>query len=409
MTKVGIVGGGAAGLFAACFLSGKKVSFEILEKGGRVGRKFLLTGHGRCNITNRKTPADLKNGYHEAGNFIYRAISSFTPEDAVAFLENELHVPLKEEDNNRMFPVSDKSKTILDAMISYIGKENITTGFDCIKIDRIGERFEVTSKKGEKKIFDSLILATGGNSFPKTGSDGSGYRLATDLGHDMTELIPALTGIEVGEKDRAFTSSLAGVSVPAGASLYYDSKKRASGEGEVLFTHKGLSGPAIRELSREIPRDIGSRDGWIELDFTPGRNETELDSELAEEILNKGNAKLTTLMGKYVPSSVAAGLGHRAGVSGIYASESRRAHRKACVRELKHLGLSIGAPSFEDAYVTRGGITCKELMRETMESKKHKGLYLIGEMIDVDGISGGYNLQAAMSEAFIAVNGICGV
>ena len=409
MTKVGVIGAGAAGLFAGCFLKRDGISFEILEKGDRPGRKLLLTGGGRCNITNRKTPSKLKAGYHESANFVYRAIDIFSPDDAASFIENELGVSLKEEENNRMFPVSDKASTIVRALTDYIGEGHIVTGFECEEIIPSEGSYKVVSSRGEERIYDKLIMCTGGAGFPKTGSDGKALGIAERLGHTIVPPVPALAGVPVVEKDRAFTSSLAGVSVNAGASLYCESRKKACEEGEVLFTHQGLSGPAIRELSREIPRNVESLDGWIELDFTPGRNETELDRELAEEIAARGNAKLTTLISKYVPSSLAAGIGQRAGVTDIYAKDSNKNLRKACVRELKHLGLSVEAPSFEDAYVTRGGVSVREIDRENMESRKHKGLYFIGEMVDIDGISGGYNLQAAMSEAFIAVKGICGV
>ncbi|MCQ2532748.1 MAG: aminoacetone oxidase family FAD-binding enzyme [Saccharofermentans sp.] len=402
--RVGIIGGGAAGLFAGCFLKKAGVDFCVLEAGNEVGRKLLLTGHGRCNITNRKAASELKSGYHEAGNFVYPALKKFSPEDAVAFVQDELGVPLKEEDNNRMFPVSDKASDIRDALVRYIGAENIIFNFKCVDLTKDGDAFEATSSDGREFSFEQVIVACGGKSFPKTGSDGSGYELATRMGHNVTPLVPALVSVDVCEKDREFTSSLSGVSVNAGASLYYDNKKQTQETGDVLFTHRGVSGPAIMKMSRNIPRDIVSRDGWIELDFTPGRNEQDVDEELLREMDIHADTKLTTLASKFVPSSVANQLGKRAGVTDLYAAKVTREQRKAYLKEIKHLELHIdNPPRYEEAYVTRGGVALKELKRETMESKIVPGLWFIGEVIDVDGISGGYNLQACMSEAFIAV------
>ena len=402
--RVGIIGGGAAGLFAGCFLKKAGVDFCILESGNEVGRKLLLTGHGRCNITNRKAPSELKSGYYEAGNFVYPALKKFSPDDAVAFIQDELGVPLKEEDNNRMFPVSDKASDIRDALVRFIGEENIITEYKCVDLSKDDGTFKVASSDGRDMTFEQVIVACGGRSFPKTGSDGSGYELARKMGHNVTPLIPSLVAVDVCEKDREFTSGLSGVSVNAGASLYYDNKKQTQETGDVLFTHRGVSGPAIMKMSRYIPRDIVSRDGWIELDFTPGRNEKEVDEELLREMNSHGDTKLTTLASRFVPNSVANQLGKRAGVTDLYAAKVNKEQRKAYVRELKHLELHIdNPPKYEEAYVTRGGVALKEIKRETLESKIVPGLWFIGEVLDVDGISGGYNLHACMSEAFIAV------
>lgn len=405
--QVGIIGAGAAGLFAGCFLSKEGVQFKILEGGPRAGRKLLLTGKGRCNITNRKVSSELKSGYHEAGNFIYPALKSFTSDDAVEFVQNELGVPLKEEENNRMFPVSDKASDIVDALVNYVGENNIVTGYKCVEINPQDGKFVVKAEDGREMTFEKVIVACGGRSFVKTGSDGSGYELAKSLGHNVTPLIPALVGVDVSSKDREFTSALAGVSVTAGASLYYDNRKQNSQTGDVLFTHRGVSGPAIMRMSREIPRDVVSRDGWIELDFTPGRDEKEVDEELLREINDHSDTKLTTLASRFVPQSVANQLGKRAGVTDLYAASVTREARKSYLKELKHLELKIdNPPSYEEAYVTRGGVAIKEIKRETMESRIVPGIYFLGEVIDVDGISGGYNLQACMSEAFIATRNL---
>jgi len=405
--RVGIIGGGAAGLFAGCFLKKQGADFTVLEKGPECGRKLVLTGHGRCNITNRKPARDLKAGYHEASNFIYPAISSFTPDDAVKFIEDELGVPLKEEENNRMFPVSEKASDIRDALVKFIGKDNIRTGFDVTDISLEEGAFKVVSSEGESLTFDRIILATGGKSFAKTGSDGSGFKLAGRLGHKVTELAPALAPVKAAGSDREFTSSVSGVSVDADAGLYLGSKKQTQTHGSVLFTHDGLSGPAVTELARYIPSDVVSSDGWIELDFMPGRTDTEVDEELLREINDRPDTKLTTIGAGYVPSSLSSGLGKRAGVTDLYAAKVTRENRKSFLKELKHCRIKIASQSsFDTAFVTRGGVELKEISRKTLESSIVPGLYFIGEILDVDGISGGYNLQAAMSGAYIAAHSI---
>ena len=405
--KTGIIGGGAAGLFAASFLRKAGSDFTVMEKGTQCGRKLILTGHGRCNITNLKEPSELSRGYHEASGFMKPSLLSFSPRDSIAFIENELHVPLKEEEDNRIFPKSDKASDIRDALVSYIGEENIITGFEASKIDCTGEGFAVISSDGRRLAFDRLIMATGGKTFPKTGSDGSGYELAKSLGHKITPLYPALSGIDVIPEDREFTSMVSGVSVHAGAGLYIDNRKKNKTEGDVLFTHRGLSGPAITELARYIPEDVRARDGWIELDFTPGRDEKEIDGEIIKEMARRPDAKLTTIGAGYVPSSVSKAIGKRAGVTDLVSSEITRGSRRCFSGNLKHLRMYIDRqPSYETSFLTRGGVALEGIKSKSLESRALEGLYFIGEILDVDGISGGYNLQAAISEAYVAVRSI---
>lgn len=404
---VGIIGGGAAGLFAGSFLRDAGVPFKIYERGPKVGRKLLLTGHGRCNITNHKLPSELKAGYYEAGNFIYPSLKSFSSDDAIDYIENVLRVPLKEEENNRMFPVTDSSATVVDALVDHIGTDNIITCFCCTEIRPSEDGFELISDDGRVEKVSRVILACGGRTYPQTGSDGIGYRLAESLGHTITPLVPSICAIDVCGEDREFTAQVSGISVNAGASLFYDDRKQAHRTGDVLFTHKGISGPAIHGLSREIPRDIASRDGWIELDFTPGRSEEETDRDLIRMAEEHPDMKLSTIGSDIVPSSLAKALAKRAGVTDLYAKNCDRKARKAYLKQLKHLELGIKEPPvYETAYVTRGGVALKELKRKTLESELVPGVYIIGELADIDGVSGGYNLQAAMSEAFVAVRDI---
>lgn len=415
--RIGIVGGGAAGLFTCCQLinaakdTAEKIEITILEKMGEVGKKLTLTGHGRCNITNRKDVSELKVGMNEAGNFLYPALKAFTPEDTCDFVTNALGIELKEEDNNRIFPVCDSAVKVRDAIREYIEKAPVKTSILCnsevLEIKKSLD-FEVHTMNSVYH-FDVLVLACGGASFPKTGSTGDSYKFATSLGHNVTPIRAALAGVKVAKKDRDFTSALSGVSVNANASLFYSNSKAASAEGDILFTNEGLSGPAIMTLSREIPTEIDELDGWIELDFVPSRSDSEFDSDFQKLIAAKPDTKVVTLGAQYVPQSLSRELAKRADVTDLYAQGLTKSNRKAFVKEMKHCELAIDeAPSLDGAYVTRGGVNLKEVDRKTMESKRINDLYVIGEALDVDAISGGYNLQACMSEAFVVSKAILG-
>lgn len=415
--RVGIIGGGASGLFACCQLinnaqnSDDKIEITILEKMPEVGKKLTLTGHGRCNITNRKEISEFKLGMNESANFLHPSLKSFGPEDTVNFLENVLNIPLKEEDNNRMFPVADSAIVVRDTLLKYIENSDtrvrVLTNSNVIKINKHID-FEVTTENMVYH-FDVIILACGGSSFPQTGSTGDSYRFAEELGHNITPIRAALAGIKVASKDRGFTSALKGVSVNANASLFYSNSKAASAEGDILFTETGLSGPAIMTLSREVPTDIDELDGWIELDFAPSYTDEEFDREFQNLINTKPDTKVVTLGANFVPQSLSRELAVRAEVTDLYAQNLSKTKRKAFVKEMKHLELAVDeAPSINTAYVTRGGVNLKEIDRKTCESKKIKDLYIIGEALDVDGVSGGYNLQACMSEAYVVSKAILG-
>ncbi|MCQ2483501.1 MAG: aminoacetone oxidase family FAD-binding enzyme [Clostridia bacterium] len=420
--KIGIIGGGASGLMAACQLckisEDKNISIEltILEKTSALGNKLLLTGHGRCNITNRQTARGSYKAsqklFYDASNFMSLLLNNYDSEDTISFVENTLGVKLKEEENGRMFPVSDKSSDIRDAMLTYIDRSKcevrIITGFRAADIIQKEGSISVVSEEGMSMEFDDVILATGGASFTQTGSEGDGYSLLESLGHHIETPHAGLASIEVIDEDKEFTSSIAGVSVNARASLYVD-RKIGSVDGDVLFTHKGISGPAVMELSRDIPRDIGYNEGWVELDFAPQYDDAEFDRDLLAEINSKPQTKIHNISTKYVPVSVSRALTMRADITDLTSRDMRKEDRRALVKEIKHLRLGIEkAPEMETAYVTVGGVDLKDVERKTMRSKKCPNLYIIGEVLNIDGKSGGFNLQACMSEAHAAASSLLG-
>ncbi len=408
--RIGIIGGGAAGLFAACQLKRLKgdadVEVTLIEKNSIPGKKLILTGHGRCNITNRKEISRLKEGYHGADKFLYPALKEFGPEDTVSFFENGIGLKVKEEDNNRIFPVCDSAVTVRDRLVSYIS--------DCTEIVcdagvngiKTMSGFEVDTSKGTF-TFDQLILSCGGMSFPKTGSAGDSYRFARELGHTVIPVRGALAPLKAEDKDRTFCRALSGVSVNAGVSLFCEGRKTASTEGGVLFAEFGLTGPAVMEISREVPQDIKGKDVFIELDLVPEMNDDEFEKELLDLIGKRADTKIATLLSGFVPQSAASEITARAGAEGLYAQGFTKENRKNVCREMKHLKICLEeAPDINTAYVTRGGVPLNEVDRKTMESKIVPGLYIIGEALDIDGISGGYNLQACMSEAYLASKSI---
>ena len=408
--KVGIIGGGAAGLFAACqfkrLSGGKSVQVTLLEKTNIPGKKLTLTGHGRCNITNRKDASELKKGFHEASNFIYPALREFGPEDTMSFFESELGLKLKEEENNRIFPVCDSAVKVRDRILSYISDSvEMINDAKVRKITKT-EDFEVVTDKGSFH-FDRVILCCGGSSFSRTGSTGDSYKFAEKLGHQIEPIRGALVPVAADSESASFCKDLGGVSVTAGVSLFCDDKKTASLTGEILFADFGLTGPAVMEISREVPSDLTGRKAWLELDLVPSMNDEEFDLEFRRQIGEHPDTKITTLLSRYFAASVAEAAASKAGVPGLYAQGFTKENRKKICREVKHLRIGIGkAPELEKAYVTRGGVSLKEIDRKTMGSKVVSGLYVIGEALDVDGISGGYNLQACMSESYLAVKDI---
>ena len=408
--RIGIIGGGAAGLFAACML--KKLSgnegldVTILEKNPVPGKKLTLTGHGRCNITNRKPVSELKKGYHEADNFIYPALKSFGPDDTVRFFEDDLGIKTKEEDNNRIFPVCDSAVKVRDALVSYIsGSTRLICGSE-VKEIRKDSCFEVTASDGEY-VFDDLVLSGGGRSFPQTGSAGDSYRFAECLGHTVIPVRAALAPIKADDISSGLTVALSGVSVTAGVSVYCNDRKTASCTGEMLFAEFGLTGPAVMELSREIPSDIAGMNVRIEIDLVPSMNEEQFDLEIQKLIGIHPDSKISTILSGFIPASVAAEICSMAGVTGLYAQGFTKDNRKKIVNGMKHLMIGIDeVPSKDRAYVTRGGVSLKEIDRKTFRSRLVPGLYIIGEAADIDGVSGGYNLQACMSEAYLAASDI---
>ena len=408
--RVGIIGGGVAGLYAACQIKrlneGSDVKVTLIDRNPVPGKKLILTGHGRCNITNRKDASALKKGFHEAEKFIYPALMEFGPDDTMAFAENELGLKLKEEENNRIFPKCDSAIVVRDTIVRYISDSTeILRETRVTKIDKT-EDFEVMTDKGTYR-FDQIILSCGGSSFTKTGSTGDSYKFAKSLGHTVNPPQAALAPVKADESSCGICRKLSGVSLNALVSVFADNKKTISYEGDVLFADFGLTGPAVMEISREIPLDVIEKKAYLELDLVPSMNDEVFDRELQDQINAHADTKITTLLSRYIPASVASEIAEQAGAADMYAQGFPKDKRKTICRLMKHLHIGLDkAPEIDKAYVTRGGVVLSEVDRKTMQSKLVPGLYILGEALDIDGISGGYNLQACMSEAYLAAKNI---
>lgn len=396
-----IIGGGAAGLFAGAFIKtyAPDMLFAIAEKTSP-GTKLLMTGGGRCNITNNKSPRDLKDGFYEAGSFIYKAIDKFPPREACRYISEELKVRLKEEEDNKIFPASDKASEILERLISKTGKGNILEDTEVTEIKRGKDLFELRTRDGRILRAGKILIATGGMSFPATGSDGFIYRFCEKEGLRSNPPLPAIAGLILEGEDRKFSAELSGVTVPCVRSyLYINGKKTAESEGSLLFTHKGISGPAVMALSRYVRTDA-LKDTCIELDLIP---------DIKEEDFNKGfdnmQTKTVNALPAGLPRAVRSELLKLLEIpEDTYVKDLRKGQRREIYKTCKALSFKIcQLPPLATATVTRGGISLKEINRETMEIIKIPGVYVAGEALDADGRSGGYNLQLALSTAYAAV------
>lgn len=397
-----IIGGGAAGLIAGveCKRLGK--SFLIIERNPRPGKKLVITGKGRCNVTNYNTNLDdLISKYQRNGKFLYGAFSRFSVEDTMKYFEEILKIPLKVERGKRVFPKSDKAVDIIYALIEQVG-ENILPNTSVMEFNMEGNTItSVTTYKGDFKA-KKYILATGGKTYPVTGSNGDGYTLAKKVGHTITELKPALVPILCKEQ---YIKELAGLSLKyVTITAYQNDKKICSKFGEALFTHEGLSGPIVIDMSRDIGDAFENGEVYISIDFKPAIPKEELDRRLQQDLKESGRKNLRTLLKSYLPSSLIPIVVDLSQIPpSTQACDINREQRNTIIDLLKDFKLTVsGLESWDKAIVTSGGVSIKEIDPKTMKSKLIDNLYFAGEIIDVYGPTGGYNLQICWSTGILA-------
>lgn len=402
MSSVIIIGGGAAGLMAAANANADKIT--VIEKMPRPARKVMITGKGRCNVTNNCDTATLIANTPKNGKFLYSAFSSFNSQDTMHFFESR-GVPLKTERGNRVFPVSDKAVDIVDALVLAAKKNGARVINDIVKeiSAENGEIKGVILESGEFLEAESVILATGGKSYPLTGSTGDGYKMAEMLGHTVTEIKPSLVPIEVHE---GFCSHLAGLSLKnVTLSVFEKDKKKPIFEemGEMLFTHFGISGPLVLSASSHI-RHIGKKEYYAKIDLKPVLSLEQLDKRILRDFSEETNKDFSNSLFKLLPKSLVPVIVKLSGISGdTKINQISREQRENLGKLIKGFTLNItGFRPVEEAIITSGGISVKEINPATMESKLVKGLYYAGEIIDVDAYTGGFNLQIAFSTGYVA-------
>lgn len=400
-----VIGGGAAGLMAAGTAASRGKSVILIEKNRILGKKLLITGKGRCNITNACEDVEtLLENVTVNRSFLYSAFYGFTNEDTIKFF-NDLGVETKVERGNRVFPVSDKSQSVVNALIGYAKKNGVRVIHDRVTEILTNDNNVVCGAKTEKngKISaNSVILATGGASYTATGSTGDGYAWASALGHKITDITPSLVPVEVEEK---WAYDLMGVSLKNIEITVVNekSKKIYTDFGELMFAHFGLTGPVILSASAHM-RPMAAGKYKVFLDLKPALDEKTLDTRLLRDFQKYANRDFINSLSELIPQGLIntivylSGIDPRKKVNSITKEE-----RKKLVNIIK--GIEFNVTDFcpiEQAIITSGGVSVKEIDASTMESRRVKNLYFAGEIIDVDAYTGGFNLQIAFSTGRLA-------
>lgn len=406
MANVLVIGGGAAGLLAGIAAAQSGAQTVILEKMRRPGKKILITGKGRCNITNNCDLQEIIKNIPGNGRFLNSALRRFTNQDIVQLLEDN-GLPTKVERGGRVFPVSDKAADVVDTLVKIYKNYGGRLLTDC-KVKSITAEFgKITgavTADGQKFAADAVILAAGGSSYPGTGSDGSGVKLAKALGHTIVPLAPSLVPLE---SDSPYIGGLQGLSLRnIEGTVYADSKKIGSEFGEMLFTHFGVSGPIILSLSKCVAEAFakGAQDVELAIDLKPALDKDKLDARLQRDFTQYSRKQMPNGMKDLLPQRLIAPVLDQAFIDEEkFVNQLSRAERRRLVDVLKAFTVPItGTRPIAEAIVTAGGVSLKEIDPKTMESKLIKGLFFAGEVMDIDGYTGGYNLQAAFSTGYAA-------
>lgn len=408
MKKVVIIGAGPAGMTAAYSASQNGIDVVLVEKNERVGRKLLITGKGRCNITNNCEVEELIANVNTNGKFLYSAFYTFT-NDAVMEMFESLGVRLKTERGNRVFPESDRAMDVVDAMARLIKRKNIklVTGKTVKDIkEKNGKVESVVLSDGKEIKADAVIIATGGASYQRTGSTGDGYRLAEKLGHKITPLKPSLIGLEIQED---FVYKLKGLSLRNVAINVYGKKNKKIYDdfGEMEFTDYGVDGPIIKSASC-IMRDLSKESYKISLDLKPALDHEKLDKRVQRDFQKYINKRFENSLSDLLPSKMIPVVVELSGIDPATPVNSiTKEERRNLVNTIKNMEMHVKRyRPMEEAIVTSGGVKTSEINSSTMESKLVEGLYFAGEVIDVDAYTGGFNLQIAFSTGYLAGNNI---
>ena len=396
-----IIGGGPAGIMAAGAARTKYEKVILLEKNNQLGKKLFITGKGRCNITNSAPIEDFFDNIISNRKFLYSSLYTFTNESVIELL-NKYGVATKVERGNRVFPESDKSSDVLKAFQKYLNdmRVEIRLNSNVSHIQFTGEDFSVYLSDDRIINCKKLIIATGGKSYPATGSTGDGYNFAKSLGHTVTELKPSLVPIELTNE---WVGDLMGLSLKNVLLKAYKGEKLQHEEfGEMIFTHYGISGPIVLSMSNYVNR-IKSK-LHLYLDLKPALDNEKLDARILRDFEKYNNKILKNSLNDLLPQKLISVVIKNSGIDPFIAvNQINQVQRKQLLDSIKNFKLEFkGFRPLEEAIITSGGIHVKEINPSTMESKLIPGLYFAGEIIDVDGLTGGFNLQIAFSTGYLA-------
>ena len=404
--RVLVVGGGPAGMMAAIQAAKQGNTVTLLEQNEKLGKKLFITGKGRCNVTNDCDVTELFDSVVSNKKFLYSAFYSFSNQDVKDFFE-EQGLRLKVERGRRVFPASDKSSDVIKALGNALKKLEVKIRLRT-RVDKVLTENDIVCgvrlSDGECLNADKVILATGGISYKSTGSDGSGLVMAEKLGHQVTKLRPGLVGMCTKE---AWVRDMQGLTLKnVAVSIGKKQGKKPLYEdfGELLFTHYGVSGPMILSASSRLGDELEKEDLYIKIDLKPALSKEQLDSRILRDFEERKNADLSNAMVHLLPKSMIPVMLHVCGLDPAKkVNEVTRGEREQLVKGMKEFPLTInGLRDIQEAIITRGGVTVKEVDPSTMESKIVKNLYLAGEMLDLDALAGGYNLQIAWSTGYLA-------
>nr|WP_311565118.1 NAD(P)/FAD-dependent oxidoreductase [Peptoniphilus grossensis] len=389
--KIAIIGGGPAGMMCA-IKAEENHQVTIFEKNEKLGKKLFITGKGRCNLTNYCDEREFLKNIVNNSSFMYSSIYSFSPFTTYYYFE-ELGLPLKVERGNRVFPASDKSSDVIKAYekkLKALGVK-INLNYEVTSIEKVDDKFIINGREN----FDKVVIATGGISYKLTGSTGDGYKFAKDFGHKVIDQVPGLIGINLKNN-----FSLAGLTLKNVELKVLKDKKILSREfGEMLFTHRGISGPIVLTTSSKINR---LKDFEMYLDLKPALDPEKLDARILRDFHENQNKKLENVMKSLLPRDLIIYVLEGAGISGDKkVNQITKEDRESLVKTIKNFELKFDSlDDINRAIVTSGGVDAKDIDPKTMESKKVKGLYFIGEVLDLDGLTGGFNIQIANSTGY---------
>ncbi|MBO4305562.1 MAG: NAD(P)/FAD-dependent oxidoreductase [Clostridia bacterium] len=401
MKRIAVIGAGPAGLLAAAYAKNENTSVEIFDGNEKVGKKLFLTGKGRCNITNIASKEEFMQNIPRNPRFLYSAFNTFFNSDIISIIEKN-GVPTKVERGGRVFPASDKSSDVIKALLKFVSGRGVDINLNTrIKsVEKTDAGFLLNMYDGTSAGFDSVIIATGGVSYPSTGSTGDGYEFARSFGHTIIKTVPSLISLITEEK---WTGELAGLSLKNVVLTAYKGKNKVYSElGEMLFTHTGVSGPLVLSASTRIADE--PQGAKLFIDMKPALDEATLEARVLRDMEQNKHRQMKNAIQGLLPSRMVPIVLMLAGIDPEKTTDSfTKAERRQLVAVLKSIPLNVKAASdISEAIITRGGINIKEVNPKTMESKLVPGLYFAGEVLDVDAYTGGFNLQIAYSTGVAA-------